>query len=143
MKNQQAANVARSAKAAALWESRREEIVRMYHSEGLSQTALAEHYGVAQAAMCKALRRMGIKAKSRGRDGVENGRYLHGMASTLYRKKIEKRECSRCGSKDQLLVHHKNGNHLDNNKANLEVLCSPCHTSHHKTEYWAKRKASS
>lgn len=143
MENQQLGNIKRSQEAAILWESRREEIVRMYHSEGMSQAALAAHYGVAQAAMCKVLQRMGIKAKSKGRAGAENGRYLHGMASTLYRKKIDKRACNRCGSKDQLLVHHKNGDHLDNKKANLEVLCSPCHTSHHKKEYWAKRKASS
>jgi len=141
MENQQLGNINRSLQAAALWETRREEIVRMYHTEGLSQAALAAHYGVAQAAMCKVLQRIGIKAKSRGRTGAENGRYLHGMASTLYRKKIDKRQCNRCGSKDQLLVHHKNGDHFDNKKANLEVLCSPCHTSHHKREYWAKRKA--
>ena len=115
----------------------------MYYGEGMSQAALATHYGIAQAALCKVLQRLGIKGKSQGRKGEANGRYVHGMASTLYRKKITKKECNRCGTKDQLLVHHKNGDHLDNKKVNLEVLCSPCHTSHHKKEYWAKRKASS
>lgn len=141
MKNQQIGNIKRSQEAATLWEARREEIVRMYHTDGMSQASLSKHYGIAQAAMCKVLKRMGINAKSRGRVGEENGRYLHGMSSTLYRKKITKRECNRCGSKDQLLVHHKNGDHFDNELENLEVLCSPCHTSHHKTEYWARRKS--
>ena len=142
MANQQSANIARSAEAAALWESRRAEIVRLYHQDGLSQASLAAHYGIAQAAMFKVLKRLGVKAKSRGRKGAENGRYVHGMASTLYRKKIDKKACAECGSTRMLCVHHLNGDHLDNRKANLQVLCSPCHTSHHKKEYWAKRRAS-
>ena len=142
MKNQQAANEARSAQAAALWESKRTEIVRMYHGEGKSQAELAAHYGVAQGAIFKVLKRLGIKAKSRGRKGEANGRYIHGMASTLYRKMVNKECCSRCAATDQLLVHHKDGDHFNNKKSNLEVLCSPCHTSHHKSEYWAKRLAS-
>lgn len=142
MKNQQAANEARSAQAAALWESRREEIERLYHQDGLSQAALASHYGIAQAAMFKVLKRLGIKSKSQGRKGAENGRYVHGMASTLYRKMVKKNACAECSATENLCVHHKNGNHQDNSKGNLKVLCSPCHSKHHKNEYWAKRKAS-
>lgn len=141
MKNQQAANEARSAQAAALWETRRQEIERLYHQDGLSQEALANHYGIAQAAMCKVLKRLSIKPKSRGRKGAENGRYVHGLASTLYRKMVKKDFCNACGSVENLCVHHKDGNHLNNKKANLEVLCSPCHTSHHKQEWWNSRKA--
>lgn len=142
MKNQQAANEARSAQAAALWESRRAEIVRKYHAEGMSQAELAAHFGVAQAAIFKALKRLGIKAKSRGRSGEANGRYVHGLTSTLYRKLVHKDRCNRCGATNQLLVHHMDGDHFNNKKANLEVLCSPCHSSHHKAEYWGRRKAS-
>ena len=141
MKNQQAANEKRSAEAAALWESRRTEIVRLYHQDGLTQAALASHYGVAQAAIFHALKRLGIKAKPKWRMGAENGRYIHGMASTLYRKKIKKKACAECGATENLCVHHKNGDHRDNKRSNLQVLCSPCHTSHHKSEWWAKRRA--
>lgn len=141
MKNQQTANIKRSTEAEILWESRREEIQRLYHQEGLSQAKLAEHYGVVQPAIFKVLKRLGIKAKSQGRKGQGNGRYVHGMASTLYRKMVKKDYCNACGSVENLCVHHKDGNHLNNKKANLEVLCSPCHTSHHKQEWWNSRKA--
>lgn len=142
MKNQQAANEARSAEAAALWDARKSEIQRLYHQDGLSQAAVAAHYGITQSAMYKVMRRLGVKPKSRGRAGAENGRYLHGMASTIYRTKIKKKNCAECGATTALCVHHKNGNHLDNRKANLQVLCSPCHTSHHKKQYWEKRRSS-
>lgn len=142
MANQQAANEARSAQAAALWEPRRAEIERLYHLDGLSQAALASHYGIAQAAMFKVLKRLGIKAKSRGRKGEENGRYVHGLASTLYRKMVKKNACAECGATDDLCVHHKNENHRDNTTSNLEVLCMGCHSRHHKSEWWAKRRAS-
>ena len=143
MKNQQAANIARSAQAAALWESRREEIERLYHQDGLSQAALASHYGIAQAAMFKVLKRLGIKSKSQGRKGAGNGRYVHGLASTLYRKMVKKKAGKEGGATENLCVHHANGNHQDNSKGNLEVLCSPYHSKHHKSEWWAKRRASS
>jgi hypothetical protein len=143
MKNQQAANEARSAQATALWESRRAEIVRLYHQDGLSQAALASHYRIAQAAIFKVLKRLGIKAKSRGRKGEANGRYVHGLSSTLYRKMVKKNCCAECNATENLCVHHKNGNHQDNSKGNLEVLCSPCHSRHHKREWWKKKLLSS
>jgi hypothetical protein len=142
MNKQQAANIRRSAEAAALWESRREEIIHLYHQEGLSQAALAAHYGIVQPAMFKVLKRLGIKAKSQGRKGAENGRYVHGLASTLYRKMVKKGACAKCGATDDLCVHHKNENHRDNTPLNLEVLCMSCHSSHHKSEWWAKRRVS-
>ncbi len=116
------------------------EIIRLYHQEGFSQAELAARYGITQSAMFKILKRLGIKAKSRGRKGTENGRYIHGLASTLYRNMVEKNSCEECGDTENLCVHHKNGNHQDNRKENLQVLCSPCHSRHHKREWWAKRK---
>ena len=143
MSNQQAAHEARGAQAAALWGTRRAEIERLYHQDGLSQAALASHYGITQAAMFKVLKRLGIKAKSRGRKGEANGRYVHGLASTLYRKMVKKKACAECGAMENLCVHHKNGDHQDNAKGNLEVLCSPCHSRHHKSEWWQKKRLAS
>ena len=35
--------------------------------------------------------------------------------------------CSRCGRKNGLLVHHRNGNRTDNATSNLAILCPSCH----------------
>ena len=40
--------------------------------------------------------------------------------------------CSICETKDQLLVHHKDRNTLNNDPSNLQVLCTPCHASIHR-----------
>lgn len=134
--NQQAGNKRRSKEAEAIWGARRVEIVQLYRSKGWSQAALAERYGVTLSGMQQAMKRLGIKPKSRGRTGEANGRYKHGRASTLYRKMIQKTECSVCGATENLCVHHKNGDHLDNRTENLDVMCMPCHSRMHKQEWW-------
>jgi 5-methylcytosine-specific restriction endonuclease McrA len=46
--------------------------------------------------------------------------------------------CARCGfvAEDlcQLDVHHKDGDHDNNDPANLETLCANCHRLEHKRE---------
>jgi len=125
-----------------LWLPRKAEIVELYSMGDKSQAQMAERYGVTQQAFQKALKRLGIAPKPRGRAGAANGRYKDGTQSTAYRRMVEKRECNRCGSTEQLVVHHRDGVHTNNRPDNLEVLCSPCHTSHHKQEWWDARKAS-
>lgn len=41
------------------------------------------------------------------------------------------RICNRCGSENNLLVHHINEDRTNNNLSNLEVLCKACHQNHH------------
>lgn len=61
--------------------------------------------------------------KDRGRRKVESHRRHMQMT------------CQRCGFeamvKDQIDVHHKNGNHKDNSIENLESLCANCHRLEH------------
>jgi hypothetical protein len=140
MNNQQKINHERSAQAALIWEARREEILTDYTNGPASQTDMAARYQITQQAFQKALKRLGIAPKPRGRAGAENGRFKDGTTSTAYRRMIERRECNRCGSTEMLVVHHRDGVHTNNEPSNLEVLCSPCHTSHHKQEWWNARK---
>ena len=142
MKNQQKANIERQRKAMDLWLSRKAEIVALYAMGDQSQAQMAQRYGVTLAGFQKALARLGIAPKSRGRAGAANGRFKDGAQSTAYRSMIEKEHCNRCGSTEQLVIHHRDGVHTNNTPNNLEVLCSPCHTSHHKQEYWARVKGS-
>ena len=142
MKRQQKGNERRAAEAALIWEPRRAEIVADYVNGTMSQAKMAERYKVTLAGFQKVLVRMDLPAKSRGREGKANGRYQDGTQSTAYRKMIEKRECNRCASTEQLVIHHRDGVHMNNTPSNLEVLCSPCHTSHHKQEWWDRQRAS-
>jgi hypothetical protein len=141
MKNQQKANERRALEAVALWEPRRTEILSDYVNGPCSQAQMAARYGVTLAAFQKALARMNLPAKSRGRPGAANGRFRDGTQSTAYRAMVEKTHCNRCGTTKALVIHHKDGVHMNNTPDNLEVLCSPCHSSHHKQEWWRFRKA--
>jgi 5-methylcytosine-specific restriction endonuclease McrA len=39
--------------------------------------------------------------------------------------------CARCGLKDDLAIHHKDQNWMNNDISNLEVLCFGCHKIAH------------
>lgn len=139
MSKQQDGNIRRAREAATLWAERRPEIMRLYLTDGWSQDKIAGHYGITQAAMQKIMARLAIPSRGRGRKGSENGRFKHGLASTIYRTLVEKDACNRCGTTENLCVHHRDDNHLNNAPDNLEVLCMSCHSSHHKSEWWSKR----
>lgn len=140
MKNQQKGNVARQKKAAQIWEPRRAQIMALYVNGDMSQAEMAAMFEVSQQGFQRAISRMGIPSKGRGRAGELNGRFIDGTQSTLYRQMVVKDRCNRCGATDQLVIHHKDHNHTNNVMGNLEVMCSPCHTSHHKAEWWRSQK---
>ena len=140
MKNQQKGNIARRQEAMNLWLPRKPEILELYLHGTASQQTMVDRYGVTLAGFQKALARLNIPAKSRGRPGPANGRYKDGSQSTMYRQMIEKTHCNRCGETENLVIHHRDGIHTNNTPDNLEVLCSPCHSSHHKQEWWRSRK---
>ena len=43
-------------------------------------------------------------------------------------------KCLKCNTTNDLCVHHKDGNHFNNNPENLELLCRPCHISLHRNK---------
>lgn len=139
MGNQQLGNERRQREAAAIWTARKPEILQLYVNGPLSQAQLAVHYGVCQQAITKALQRMEIPTKSRGRAGEMNGRFKDGTQSTLYRQTVEKSHCLRCDTMENLCVHHKDEDHTNNDPANLEVLCMSCHSRMHKQAWWDAR----
>jgi 5-methylcytosine-specific restriction endonuclease McrA len=70
------------------------------------------------------------------RSGENNGNFTTGAGS--YRGKALSyllKVCNRCGFSDEraLEVHHKDRDRENNDIANLEVLCSNCHTIEHKS----------
>ena len=51
-----------------------------------------------------------------------------------YRKRIyplRKERCEKCGTMEKLSIHHMDRNWRNNDPANLQTLCSSCHTSLH------------
>ena len=141
MTNQQSGNQKRQREAAKIWNERRPEIWALYVNGAESQQAMAERYGVTLAAFQKALRRMGIPAKPRGRPGASNPNFKHGREVRIYRVMVQKDACAACGVTEKLCIHHKDGDHYNNTPENLQVMCMSCHSSMHKAEWWRSRKA--
>ena len=73
--------------------------------------------------------------------GKRPANYVDGRYSTLYRQLIDKDSCGQCGRSDQLVIHHTNFNHYDNNTDNLDILCNSCHSRLHKLVWWQIRKS--
>ncbi len=46
-------------------------------------------------------------------------------------RRYKGRACEKCGSITGLGIHHKDGDHKNNNPRNLETLCGHCHMKHH------------
>lgn len=83
------------------------------------------------------------------RSKTDNGQYKHGIHSkvdgkrfgTLYRKicfERFKQECFLCGWNECVAVHHIDGNHDNNDPANLIPLCPNHHQSIHTKEFGQK-----
>lgn len=90
-------------------------------------------------AAAQRLRNRDPKKRNQGRAGEQNPNYRHGRyIDERYAHRILDREfCAWCDARDKLVIHHKNGDHFDNRRENLEVVCRSCHQSYHKTEWWA------
>lgn len=62
--------------------------------------------------------------------GNKNGMYKHGRWGKY--NKPPKTSCKKCGSKTNLVYHHKNHDETDNRKSNIVVWCKKCHDQHHE-----------
>ena len=81
-------------------------------------------------------RKKHVKFSLNDLDMVLNGEKLlsaYKLKIRLFQFGLKKEVCERCGctewlgKKIPLELHHKNGNNLDNNIDNLEILCPNCH----------------
>lgn len=62
--------------------------------------------------------------------GEDANRYKDGIG--IYHRLLNHiTECERCGSDENLLVHHKDRNRRNNSLDNLEKLCKRCHQEEH------------
>lgn len=43
-------------------------------------------------------------------------------------------KCQKCKKNEATDVHHKDKNHKNNKKTNLQFICAICHSKIHKTE---------
>jgi 5-methylcytosine-specific restriction protein A len=76
------------------------------------------------------------------RDQTEERQFIH---STIWRKirdaKLARDPlCEKCLKRGidraAIIVHHKDGNELNNMDENLESLCNLCHEEKHKEDRW-------
>lgn len=123
------------------WDSRKAEIEYLYNTQGMSQTRIAEYFGVNLVVVQRVMKRLGIASKSKGRGGRQHYRFKTGLHVRDYRKAITKDKCRKCGATEDLGIHHKNDDHFDNRLENLEVLCNSCHMSETKRKWWAAKKS--
>lgn len=66
--------------------------------------------------------------KGYSQDGEGNNNWKGGIGT--YRRN-GKSSCEECGSKDHLVVHHKDHDRYNNTADNLETLCRGCHQLAH------------
>ena len=78
------------------------------------------------------------RAQSRLNQGANNPNWkptkdLHYTVRHALRKRILARDkvCQECGSSHQLQVHHRDGNHKNNDESNLTLLCVQHHAAAH------------
>lgn len=63
--------------------------------------------------------------------GANNNNWKSGAQSGYYDRFL-KESCERCGSSQNLLIHHRDRNRYNNDSVNLETLCKRCHQIEHE-----------
>ena len=97
-------------------------------------TEALEHGENCNCAMCR-----GMRGEYSGKG---NPRYKHGNDVGWYKYHKEAREkihllppyCERCGTTENLRIHHKDHNIRNNDLSNLEHICRRCHRKEHHKE---------
>lgn len=63
--------------------------------------------------------------KCKSNNWINHGEYLyHDQAIKLLGNK-----CFHCGSDKDIVVHHKDGNHINNDPNNWKIVCRKCHNN--------------
>lgn len=80
----------------------------------------------------------GIKISEEAREKISKAQRTTGQGKNEREyKKLAKKlfdgKCQKCGKvEDGLCVHHKDGDHYNNNPENLSLVCRSCHMSIHR-----------
>jgi 5-methylcytosine-specific restriction endonuclease McrA len=75
------------------------------------------------------------RKKGYNQKGENNNNWKSGIGAytrLAFEEYGKDRICERCGSKHNILVHHRDRNRYNNKKGNLEVLCKSCHQKEHE-----------
>lgn len=75
-------------------------------------------------------KRRGFKGRSQPK-GKDSPFYKNGIKGYSQKAKNEGAFCEICGTKESLLVHHRDSNRSNNEDSNLQVLCKKCHQKLH------------
>lgn len=59
--------------------------------------------------------------------------WIDGRSPAHYRRAL-KEACERCGSQDNLLIHHLDHDRTNSDRSNLATWCKACHQRHHTEE---------
>lgn len=81
-----------------------------------------------------------LQSQKRSHKRKEKITYIHGFKVRLL--ELRGANCEKCGyNKTQILqVHHKDGNHNNNDLNNLELICPNCHCEqHYMRKNWLDR----
>jgi hypothetical protein len=123
------------------WQAREAELRWLYCDLGWSQERVAAYFKTYLMTVQRAMNRLGIKPRGRGKRGAAHYNFKGGWHNRDYRKLVTKDRCRLCGATETLGIHHRNDDHFDNRLENLEVLCNSCHMSETKRKWWASKKA--
>jgi len=94
--------------------------------KGLSYQSIGDLLGISRQRVHQIISGYGLLVKS--------GKKRDGWYSEIKKIVFERdnHKCQRCGSTDSLILHHLDGNDLNNEFHNLVLLCRTCHQNMHK-----------
>lgn len=129
----------------------KKELILEWIAEELPKCEMSKRLGCKQETLNAYLTKMGITyAGQQAKKGQQKGSFVYKDSShylgpngkaihsarlkiKLVRDGIKEDKCERCGNshwlgfKLPLELHHKDGNHYNNELSNLEILCPNCH----------------
>ena len=116
------------------------------YRDGSSLKAIAEKTGLPLGIIRGVFKRATLQLRSlseAGRLSYEMGRHPRwkgGVWRRQYKYTVKREACGLCQGRLNLVVHHQNFDHYDNQPQNVQVLCVSCHKSLHSRMYWEAKK---